>query len=98
MKEFVYGGRVTTIPLLIVSHPSVPVRNIPELISYAKANPDKLSYGTPGSGTPHHLAMELFKSAAGVRIAHVPYKGTAPGVSDILDGQIPLLAATTPPI
>ena len=98
MKEFVSVGRVTTMPLLIVSHPSVPVRNIPELISYAKANPDKLSYGTPGSGTPHHLAMELFKSAAGVRIAHVAYKGTAPGLTDILGGHIPLLAATPAPI
>jgi tripartite-type tricarboxylate transporter receptor subunit TctC len=89
---------VTTMPLLIVSHPSVPVSSVPELITYAKANPDRLSYGTPGTGTPHHLAMELFKSAAGVKIAHVPYKGTGPGVSDILGGHIPLLVATPAPI
>ncbi len=97
-KDLVPVGRVTTIPLLIVSHPSLAVHNIGELIAYAKANPDKLSYGTPGNGTPHHLAMELFKSEAGVRVVHVPYKGTGPGLADILGGHIPLLMATTAPI
>lgn len=98
IKELTPVGRVTTMPLLIVSHPSIPVSSVPELIAYARANPDRLSYGTPGTGTPHHLAMELFKSAAGVKIAHVPYKGTGPGVSDILGGHIPLLVATPAPI
>lgn len=98
MKDLAAVGRITTMTMLIVSHPSVPVRNISELISYAKQNPDKLSYGTPGTGTPHHLAMELFKSAAGIRIIHVPYKGTGPGISDMLGGHIPLLVATTAPI
>jgi tripartite-type tricarboxylate transporter receptor subunit TctC len=93
-KDLVSPGLVTTMPLLIVSHPSVPVYNIPELISYAKANPDKLSYGSAGTGTVHHLAMELFKSATGVKIAHVPYKGTAPGFVDVLGGHIPLLVVT----
>lgn len=98
LKDLAPTGRVTTIPLLIVSHPSVPVQNIPELIGYAKANPDKLSYGTPGTGTPHHLAMELFKNLAGVKIVHVPYKGTGPSLTDALGGHIPLLAATTAPV
>ncbi|OGA01149.1 MAG: Twin-arginine translocation pathway signal [Betaproteobacteria bacterium RIFCSPLOWO2_02_67_12] len=77
--------------LLIAAHPSTSFASVPELIAAAKANPGKLNYGSPGVGTPHHLAMELFKNVAGVDIVHVPYKGTAGAVTDLLGGQINLM-------
>jgi tripartite-type tricarboxylate transporter receptor subunit TctC len=77
--------------LLIAAHPSTSFASVPELIAAAKASPGKLNYGSPGVGTPHHLAMELFRSAAGVEIVHVPYKGTAGALTDLLGGQINLM-------
>jgi tripartite-type tricarboxylate transporter receptor subunit TctC len=77
--------------LLIAAHPSTSFASVPELIAAAKANPGKLNYGSPGVGTPHHLAMELFRGAAGLEIVHVPYKGTAGAVTDLLGGQINLM-------
>ena len=68
--------------------------NVKELIAYAKANPGKLSVGTPGIGSPHHLAVAMLNAAAGIDITHVPYKGTAPALNDLLGGQIPLIWAT----
>ena len=65
-----------------------------ELIAYAKANPGKLSVGTPGVGSPHHLAAAMLNSAAKIDITHVPYRGTAPALNDLLGGQIPLIWAT----
>jgi len=91
-------GKVASLPLLIVGRASAPYKALPELIAFAKANPDKLSYGSPGSGTPHHLGMELLKSAAGVDITHVPYKGAAPGLTDLLGGNLPLLVTTAAPV
>jgi tripartite-type tricarboxylate transporter receptor subunit TctC len=73
--------------LALVTNPSVPAKSAAELIAYAKANPGKLFYGSPGNGTPHHLAMEAFKSATGINVVHVPYKGTAGAVQDLLGGQ-----------
>jgi len=74
--------------LALVTNPSVPAKSTADLIAYAKANPGKLNYGSPGNGTPHHLAMEVFKSATGINVVHVPYKGTAGAVQDLLGGQI----------
>jgi tripartite-type tricarboxylate transporter receptor subunit TctC len=74
--------------LALVVHPSVPARNVKELVDLAKAKPGKLNYASPGSGTPHHLAMEFFKQHFGADIVHVPYKGTAGAVTDILGGQV----------
>ena len=76
--------------MVLVAHPSLPVNNIPELIRYAKANPGKLSYGSSGNGSPHHLAGILFNQMAGTDILHVAYKGGAPALNDVLGGQIPL--------
>jgi len=78
--------------LLIAAHPATPYGTVKELIATANAQPGKLNYASPGVGTPHHLAMELFKSAAGVDIVHVPYKGTAGAVTDLLGGQIGLMS------
>jgi len=77
--------------LLIAAHPSTSFSSVPELIAAAKANPGKINYGSPGVGTPHHLAMELFKNVAGIFVVHIPYKGTAGAVTDLLGGQIHLM-------
>ncbi|MEO8145699.1 MAG: tripartite tricarboxylate transporter substrate binding protein [Betaproteobacteria bacterium] len=77
--------------LSLVAHPSVPARSVAELVALAKAQPGKLNYASPGNATPHHLAMELFKLHFGVDLVHVPYKGTAGAVTDILGGQVQLM-------
>jgi len=77
--------------LALVVNPSVPARTVQELVALAKAQPGKLNYASPGSGTPHHLAMELFKLHFRVDITHVPYKGTAGAVTDLLGGQVQVM-------
>jgi tripartite-type tricarboxylate transporter receptor subunit TctC len=83
-----------TVPNLLVVHPSVPAANVRELIAHAKAQPGALSYASPGSGSSGHLAAELFKSLAGVNIVHVPYKGAAPALQDLMGGQVHVLFDT----
>jgi tripartite-type tricarboxylate transporter receptor subunit TctC len=72
-------------------NPSVPAKDLKSLVSHIKANPGKVNYGTPGNGTPHHLAMEVFKAKAGVDILHVPYKGIAGALTDLMGGQVQLM-------
>jgi tripartite-type tricarboxylate transporter receptor subunit TctC len=79
---------------MLVVHPSVPAKNVKELIAYAKTNPGKLTFGSAGNGTSSHLSGELFKSMAGVDITHVPYKGTGPALTDLLAGRISLMIDT----
>ena len=88
VKDFAPVAPLAIGRLALVTHPSVNAKTAKELIAFAKANPGKLFYGSPGNGTPHHLAMEVFKSEAGVDIVHVPYKGTAGAVQDLIGGQI----------
>jgi tripartite-type tricarboxylate transporter receptor subunit TctC len=83
-----------TVPNLLVVHPSVPAANVAELIAYAKAKPGALSYASPGSGSSGHLAGELLKSLAGVDLVHVPYKGAAPAVQDLMGGRVHVLFDT----
>jgi tripartite-type tricarboxylate transporter receptor subunit TctC len=83
-------------PNLLVVKPSLPVRSVKELIDYAKANPGKVSYGSTGIGSSNHLSMELFKKMAGIDIVHVPYKGSAPMVNDMLGGHIDVAFDNTP--
>ena len=78
---------------VLVVHPSVPARDVRELIAYAKANPGKLSFGSAGTGTSQHMAGELFKLSTGVQMTHVPYKGGGPATADLIAGQIPLMFA-----
>jgi tripartite-type tricarboxylate transporter receptor subunit TctC len=78
---------------VVVVHPSVPVKTIPEFIAYAKANPGKINYGSAGPGTPQNIACELFKMMAGVDLVHVPYRGGAPAVTDLIGGQIQAIFA-----
>jgi tripartite-type tricarboxylate transporter receptor subunit TctC len=77
--------------MALVASTSSGVDSIPALVQRAKANPGKMTYGSPGVGTPHHLAMELFKDVTGTEVLHVPYKGTAGAVTDLLAGQIDLM-------
>jgi tripartite-type tricarboxylate transporter receptor subunit TctC len=85
-------------PLAIAVHPSVGVSNIKELLEYAKRNPGKLSYGTPGSGSSMHFAGESLKAIAHVFIVHIPYRGAAPAVADLLGGQVQVGIVGMPPV
>jgi len=85
-------------PLAIAVHPSVPAKTIQELLAYAKANPGKLSYGTPGSGSTMHFAGESLKAIAGIFIVHIPYRGAGPAVADLLGGQVPAGIMGLPPV
>ena len=88
IKDFAPVAPLAIGRLALVVHPSLNVKTVAELIAFAKANPGKLNYASPGNGTPHHLAMELFKSKTGISIVHVPYKGSAQAVQDLLGGQV----------
>ena len=80
--------------MLLTVHPSVPVNTVQEFVAYAKARPGALSYATPGIATPHHLAMELFKQTTGIDLVHVPYKGGAPAMADLVGGQVQVMFAS----
>jgi len=81
-------------PLVMVVHPSVPAKTVPEFTAYAKANPGTINMISPGNGTPPHMAGELFKMMAGVNIVHVPYRGAAPAMIDLIAGQVQLYFCT----
>jgi tripartite-type tricarboxylate transporter receptor subunit TctC len=85
-------------PIMLVAHPLVPAATAAELIAYAKANPGKLSFASAGTGSAQHLAGELFKSMAGIDIVHVPYKGSAPAVTDLLGGKVALMFNVMPTV
>ena len=89
-RDFTPIARVGIAKGAIVAHPSAPFNDLKGLVSYAKSNPGKLSYGSSGVGTANHLAGEMLQAAAGIEMQHVPYKGTAPLVQDLLGGQLPL--------
>ena len=91
IKDFAPVAPLAIGRLALVTHPSVDAKTAKEFIAYAKAHPGKLFYGSPGNGTPHHLAMEMFKSAIGIDVVHVPYKGTAGAVQDLIGGQIAVM-------
>jgi tripartite-type tricarboxylate transporter receptor subunit TctC len=93
-SDFSPIAMVANSPLVLFAHPSVAVNDVKELIAYSKANPRKLSVGTPGVGTPHHLAAAWLNTAAKIDIVHVPYRGAAPALNDLLGGQVPLIWAS----
>ena len=88
LRDFAPVGRFANSPMVVVVNTALPVRNVRELIDYAKANPGKLNYGSPGSGTAPHLASELFAVNAGLQLVHVPYKGSGPSVSGLLANEV----------
>ena len=88
VKSFAPVIQVGHLPNILVVHPSVPAKNVKELIAYAKSNPNKLSYASSGNGASSHLAGVLFNASAGVDLQHIPYKGTGPALNDLLGGQV----------
>jgi tripartite-type tricarboxylate transporter receptor subunit TctC len=90
LKDFAPIGLISIGPFLLLTHPSLPVNSVKDLLALAKAQPGKLNYSSAGTGAPNHLAMELFKSMSGVNIVHVPYKGAPQAVADLVAGQVPI--------
>ena len=98
LKDFAPVTLVASGPYLLITHPSVPAKTIRELLALAKAEPGKLNYASAGNGTGNHLAMEVFKSMAGVNITHVPYKGAPQAIIDLMSGSINLMFNSVPPV
>src|SRR4051794_10657358 len=96
LKMFAPVGLVATFPSVLVVHPSVPASTPAELIAYLKAHPGELNFGSGGIGTPPHLQGELFKFRTGTDIVHVPYKGAAAALQDLLGGSIQMLFTAAP--
>jgi tripartite-type tricarboxylate transporter receptor subunit TctC len=98
LKDFAPISLVSIGPFLLITHPSVPARTVKELIALARAEPGKLNYASAGNGAANHLAMELFKSMAGVNVTHVPYKGAPQAVTDLIGGSVNLMFNSIPPV
>jgi len=96
VKDFVPITLVAKVPNILVVHPNVPVKSVQELVAYAKQNPGKLRYGSPGSGTSNHLSAELLKLMAGIDLLHIPYKSSAQMTTDILGGQVEVVFHNAP--
>ncbi|MDM0019067.1 Bug family tripartite tricarboxylate transporter substrate binding protein [Variovorax saccharolyticus] len=94
-KELTAIGRVADVPAMVAVHPAVPAANMAEFQRFLKANPGR-NYASPGAGTPNHLATELFKKAAAVEVVHIPYKGGAPAVQDLMAGQVDFMLILAP--
>jgi tripartite-type tricarboxylate transporter receptor subunit TctC len=95
-KDFAPIGRIGTAPSSLVVHPSFPAKNVAELIEYSKKNPGKVNFGSAGVGSVNHVAGELFANMAGIKLSHVPYRGTGPALTDLLGGHIPVVFAPVP--
>jgi len=90
-RDFSYIGAIGKFPLALVVNPDFPAKDFKEFLAYVKANPGKVNYASPGNGSPHHLAMELFKNRTGTFITHIPYRGAAPAMADVMGGQVPCM-------
>ena len=88
MRDFVHITNFAKVPGIVVVHPSVPARNLKDLIALAKARPNELRHGSTGIGSPHHLAGEIFKTMSGVKMVHIPYRGASPALVDVVAGNI----------
>lgn len=94
-KDFAPVGLMARFPLILVVHPGVPAKTLAEFLAWAKAQPQGASFASPGAGSPHHLATELLKAATGLALSHVPYRGAAPAVQDVVGGQVPFMFVDT---
>ncbi|HYG43283.1 MAG TPA: tripartite tricarboxylate transporter substrate binding protein [Bordetella sp.] len=94
VKDFAAVSSTAVIPLVLLTHPSVPVDNVREFVDYARAHPDKLSYGSAGAGNVTHLGALLFLRSVGVQAVHVPYRGSAPAMTDLVGGQVQFMTNT----
>jgi tripartite-type tricarboxylate transporter receptor subunit TctC len=98
VKDLAPVSLIASTPSVLVVPANLPARSVKELIALAKAKPGQLNFGSAGSGTSHHLGGELFKVVSGIDIVHVPYKGTAPAVTDLVGGQVSMMIANTPAV
>jgi tripartite-type tricarboxylate transporter receptor subunit TctC len=98
LRDFAPISIVAMVPNVLAVHPAVPARTVGEFVAYAKANPRSISFGSPGSGSVGHLAGELFKMLTGAPMEHIPYRGSAPAVTDLLGGRIQAMLDNLPPI
>jgi tripartite-type tricarboxylate transporter receptor subunit TctC len=96
IRDIAPVAAIASVPMVLIVHPSVPVTTVPELLAYIKANPGKINMATPGIGTTPHLAGELFKMMSVVDVQHVPYRGAAPAMTDLLAGHVQLYFSTAP--
>lgn len=94
-KDFAPVGLMARFPMILVVHPSVPAKNLTEFLAWAKKQPNGVNYATPGAGSPHHLATELFREVSGIKLVHVAYRGAAPAVQDVIGGQVPMMFVDT---
>jgi len=95
LKDFRYIGGTTKFPFVLVVNLDVPAQNLRELIALANESPGKLTYATPGAGGPNHLGMELFQQSADVKLLHIPYRGDAPALQDLIGGQVDMYLVNT---
>jgi tripartite-type tricarboxylate transporter receptor subunit TctC len=95
VKDFAAVGQLALLPFILVVHPSTPVKSVKDLIALARANPGKLTYASTGNGTPPHVAGELLKQLTNIDIVHVPYKGSAAALTDVVAGQVPFMFVNT---
>jgi tripartite-type tricarboxylate transporter receptor subunit TctC len=98
IRDMVPVAGIGRVPLVMVVNPALPVKSVPEFIAYAKGNPGKVNMGSGGNGAPDHVSGELFKMMAGVNLVHVPYRGVAPALVDLLGGQVQVIFATMPAV
>lgn len=97
-KDLAPISLITKVPSVLAAHPGVPARTVKELISFAKANPDKMSYGSSGTGSVNHLIGEMFRTAAGIDLLHVPYKGAGQGLIALLSKEVDMILAAPPAV
>lgn len=102
VKDFRAIARIGQVPFVLCVHPSLPVKSLKEFVAFASTRPGEINYASPGNGTPGHLAMEMLKTMSRIKVVHVPYKGAAQALTDVLGGQVPasfiVIAASIPQI
>src|SRR5262249_40800776 len=91
LRDIVPVASIARVPLVMEVHPSVPAKTVPEFIASAKPTPGKINYASSGNGTPQHVSAELFKMMAGINMLHVPYRGAAPAVTDMISGHVQVM-------
>jgi len=95
LRDIAAVASIVRVPLVMLTNPSTPIRTVPEFVAFAKSNRGKLNMASPGIGTPHHVAGELFKMMANIEMIHVPYRGSAPALIDLIGGQVHVAFDTT---
>jgi tripartite-type tricarboxylate transporter receptor subunit TctC len=98
LKDLTPIAALATLPFLLVIHPKVPAKNLAEFVAYAKANPDAVNMASSGNGSVNHLIGEMFNTAAGIKMTHVPYKGAAGALTDLIGGQVQAFVASAPSV